>query len=141
MARPSKYKDDYPDQAFKLCLLGATDMQLADFFEVSITTIYNWKNDHSEFLDALNRAKSIQDQEVEKSLLQRAMGYVTKETKVFCYKGEILSEEVDKYYPPDSTALIFWLKNRQPEKWRDKRDVNLESEDPISLSVTINKKE
>ena len=118
--RPSKYRPEFCEQAKKLVALGATDLQLANFFEVSEQTIYTWKQNYSEFLEALKLSKELCDSQVERSLFQRAMGYSHPEVKVFQSNGEIITHEVIKHYPPDTTAMIFWLKNRNPQEWRDR---------------------
>lgn len=124
MARPSKYKPEFAKLARKACeILGATNAELAELLEVSLATIYNWKLEHKEFLDALNLGKEISDKRVEKSLYDRAMGYSHMETKVFCNNGEITTTDVMKHYPPSDVACIFWLKNRRPDDWRDKQEV------------------
>ena len=122
MERPSKYKEEYPKQAYKLCLIGATGAQLANFFEVNPDTIYEWKKVHEEFSESLKRGKSVADGEVAKSLFHRAKGYSHKAVNISNYQGEITQTEIIKEYPPDTTACIFWLKNRQSEMWRDKRE-------------------
>lgn len=128
MARPSRYKKEYDEQAYKLCLLGATDKDLADFFNVKEQTINNWKRDHPSFFESLKRGKVIADANVADRLYQRAMGYEHDdiELKVVSLGGNMGSEvqevKVRKYYPPDTTAAIFWLKNRRPQEWRDKRE-------------------
>lgn len=118
--RPTAYKPEYAEQAFRLCLLGATDDDLAKFFHVSVTTIDNWKVAHSDFLVSLKSGKEDADALVAKSLFKRAIGHTVPETKVFNNQGEILTHEVEKHIPADTTAAIFWLKNRQPAKWRDR---------------------
>ena len=123
MARPSKYKEEYTEQAYKLCLLGATDDDLADFFDTTPQTINSWKKRQPEFLDALKRGKRQADAIIAEKLYHRAKGYEHPEDKVFIYKGQPVVVPTTKHYPPDTTAAIFWLKNRQPEKWRDKQDI------------------
>lgn len=125
MGRPTKYKQEYAEQARKLCLLGATDAKLADFFEVTESTINEWKLKHSDFSESLKFGKMQADAEVANSLYNRAMGYSHKEEKVFNNQGEILTHETIKHYPPDATSAIFWLKNRQPDIWRDKHEHNV----------------
>lgn len=125
MARPSKYDPSFPEQARKLCLLGATDLEIADFFEVSIASLYRWKNEHPEFCEALKEAKAEADKRVEESLYQRALGYSHEAVKIFMPAGasEPVKVPYREHYPPDTTAAIFWLKNRRPEAWRDKHEV------------------
>lgn len=117
---------EYAEQGRKLCLLGATDDQIADFFEVSKRTINNWKADFPEFLHSLKRGKLIADSIIAESLFHRAKGYTTTETITASFQGLITdTKEVVKHYAPDTTAAIFWLKNRQPEFWRDKQEIDL----------------
>lgn len=125
--RPSKYKTEYAEQAYKLCLLGATDKELADFFEVDERTINRWKDDVPEFCQSLKRGKYEADATIASKLYHRAKGYEHPEDKIFNDNGEPLVVPTIKHYPPDTTAAIFWLKNRQPAKWRDKteQDVNV----------------
>lgn len=120
--RPSRYKPDFAEQAAKLCKLGATDKDLSEFFGVTDRTINRWKEAHPEFCHALKLGKESADDLVQKSLYQRAIGYSHPETKVFNNQGEIVTHEVTKHYPPDTVSMIFWLKNRRPEMWRDKQE-------------------
>lgn len=120
MARPSKYKPEYAIQAGKLCEMGATDANLADFFEVAISTINLWKIQYPEFSESLSKYKQIADQMVEQSLYRRAMGYEHDETDIRVVEGKIVQTPIRKFYPPDTTAMIFWLKNRKAGEWRDK---------------------
>ncbi len=126
--RPTLYKDEYVEQAKKLCLLGATDKDLGDFFEVSEVTINAWKNKHPEFLKSIKGAKEEADSKVVRSLYERATGYSHPEEKIFCNDGEITRADTTKHYPPDPTSMIFWLKNRDKDKWRDKHDHELSGE-------------
>ena len=129
MGRPSKYKPEYDEQAYKLTLLGATDKDLATFFEVEEKTINNWKIQQPSFLQSLKRGKDIADSTVGERLYQRATGYSHPDVKVMQYEGKPIIVPVTKHYPPDTTAAIFWLKNRQPEKWRDKQETDLNVKD------------
>lgn len=122
MARPTRYRAEYAEQALKLCRLGATDEELADFFEISKQTLYNWQKAHSEFLDSIKRGKLLADAEVADKLFHRATGYEHPEDDIRSVNGEIVITPTIKHYPPDTAAAIFWLKNRQPAKWRDKQE-------------------
>lgn len=126
MARPSKFKTEYVEQAKKLCALGATDVEIGDFFGVDVRTIYRWKAENEEFCHALKVSKEIADARVERSLFARANGYEHDEVDIRAVNGVIVQTPIRKYYPPDTTAAIFWLKNRKPEEWRDKVEQKIE---------------
>ena len=134
--RPTKYKPEYAEQAAKLCKLGATDAQMADFFEVSISTVALWKVNHQEFSDAINIPKEIADTKVEQSLYRRAMGYEHDEVDIRVVNGEIVETPIRKYYPPDTSAMIFWLKNRKKEEWRDKVEQEISNKDGEEFKVS-----
>ncbi len=121
--RPSKYKPEFAAQAQKLCKLGATDVEIADFFGVDVRTLYRWKAEFDEFCQALKIAKAEADDRVERSLYARANGYEHNEVDIRVIDGRIVQTPIRKYYPPDTTAAIFWLKNRKPVDWRDKQEL------------------
>lgn len=122
--RPTKYDPKFNEQAYKLCLLGATDVELADFFEVTEPTICHWKAQYPEFLISLRDGKQVADAVIASKLFHRAKGYEHVETITATFQGKITDTmDVIKHYPPDTTAAIFWLKNRKPEVWRDKQEV------------------
>jgi hypothetical protein len=122
--RPTKYDAKYDEQGYKLCLLGATDAEIADFFEVDEATINRWKLEHPKFCESLKKGKSAADATVAQKLYHRATGYEHDEIITASFQGMITdSKTVTKHYPPDTTAAIFWLKNRQKNKWRDQQDV------------------
>ena len=125
--RPTKFKPEYVDQAYNYCLLGATDIEMATFFDVDEKTLNVWKHKHPEFRQSLKDGKQNADANVGKALYQRATGYSHKEDKIFQHEGEPIIVPTTKHYPPDATSMIFWLKNRQSGKWRDRQeyDVNL----------------
>jgi transposase len=130
IGRPTDYKPEYVEQVAKLCELGATDEEIGDFFQVSTRTIYRWKNEYPEFCQALKIGKDAADQRVERSLFQKATGYYVVEQeshklKIDQHKEEIEVVDVEKYVQPDTTAGIFWLKNRKSAEWRDKKEVEV----------------
>ncbi len=131
--RSSSYDPDtYPELAKKLCAeFGADDKGLAQIFDVTTTTIDNWKNEHKEFFGSIREGKDLYDcKNVEISLLQRALGYDYIETKVEEItlsqgKGKAKisvpatkTTTINKIVPPSTTAAIFWLVNRQPQRWQ-----------------------
>ena len=121
--RPTKYKEEYGELVYKLCLLGATDSDMADIIGVTEQTFNNWKTDHPEFFESIKRGKEIADANVASRLYERAMGYAHPEDKIFNNQGKEMVVPTIKHYPPDPTAAIFWLKNRQRANWRDKQDI------------------
>lgn len=124
---PTKYRQEYDHQAYKLCLLGHTDAELAEFFEVQESTINNWKIAHPSFLESIKNGKQIADSNISESLYKRAMGYEHPDIDIKVVNGAIVQTPLMKHYPPDPTSMIFWLKNRQPKKWRDKQEVATEN--------------
>ena len=133
--RPSKYEAEWKD---KLIIIegwakdGLTNEQIAKNMGISVKTLYEWQNKYSEFSESLKKGKEVVDREVENALLKRALGYkykeITREPIKDATTGEIrleVTKEVVKEVVPDTTAQIFWLKNRKPNEWRDKQDVNV----------------
>ena len=99
------------------CLDGLIDKQIYKNMGISRTTFYKWKSENSEFADLLKRGKEIADREVENALFKSATGFIGP---------------ADKYYPPNTTAQIFWLKNRKKDDWKDKREQDVSVSTPIS---------
>lgn len=134
--RKSLYREEYADQAFKLCLLGATDEELADFFKVATATIYNWKNEHPAFLEASNAGKIKADAEVAHSLYRSATGHeVTAEkvVKVKDDKGERFEAvRYKQFIPGDPNAAFKWLLNRRRQDWRDRHEVQHDLTDDLA---------
>lgn len=134
VGRPSAYKPEYCEQAIKLCRLGSTDKDMADFFGVSETTFNNWKNDYPEFLESIKKGKEFSDAEVADRLFKRATGYEHPEDKIFLHEGEPVVVPTVKHYPPDPISAIFWLKNRQRKRWRDK-PLETEADEKLKFRV------
>lgn len=142
--RPSKYKTEYAELAYKFCLLGATDQRLADFFEVSLDTVQEWKRVHPEFVSALINGREVADAEIAASLYHRAKGYVHTEDDIRTVsvgggQSEIVITPTLKHYPPDTAAASLWLRNRQSAKWRDKIENEVYGKDggPIDMNVKV----
>lgn len=132
--RPTDYRPEFAEQAAKLCALGATDYELADFFGVNTATIYRWRNVHEQFCEAVRAGKERSDERVERALFNRSVGYSFESEKVFQHQGEIIRAPTVEHVPPDPGAAMNWLKNRKPDTWRDKQEIEHKG-----LSVTIAK--
>ncbi len=139
VGRPSAYKEEYAEQAFKYCLLGATDAKLANFFDVCEDTINNWKMEHPEFLVSIRKGKEDADSEIANALYHRAKGYSHPEDKIFNNGKDVDPTIVKtiKHYPPDTAAAFIWLKNRSG--WRDKQE-HEHSSDGISFNMNFGPK-
>lgn len=124
--RKPEYLPKYKQTAYTLALLGATDASIASALSVSIQTINNWKKQHIEFFVALKRGKEIADGKVAEALYKRATGYNHKDVDLKVIDGNIVKTKITKYYPPDTVACIFWLKNRQKVDWRDKQEIGVD---------------
>lgn len=121
--QPTKYKPEYTEQAYKICLLGSTDEQMADFFGVAVSTINKWKLDYKPFSESIKRGKLSADANVAESLYERARGYSHPDTHISNYQGEITQTEITKHYPPDTGAAFIWLKNRAG--WKDRQSLDI----------------
>ena len=117
--RPSLYKPEFAEQAYGLCLAGATNQELADGFGVAHSTIDNWLRKHSEFAQAVKRGGALADGKVAHGLYSRAVGYTYETTRVVLYKGEPVVLPYTVHKPPDVRAGTFWLRNRRPDQWGD----------------------
>ncbi len=121
--RPTKYKPEHCKVAAAMAKLGATDAEVARALGVAVSTVALWKVQHAEFSDSLTVTKEQADKNVVDSLYKRAMGYTVTEEDIRVIKDKIVRTQVTKHYPPDPTAMIFWLKNRDKANWRDKHEV------------------
>jgi hypothetical protein len=124
---PTKYKTEFNKQAYKLCLLGATDKELADYFEVSESTLNLWKINHEKFSESIKSGRVEADANVANRLYKRALGYEHKEDVIMQYKGAPVIVHTTKHYPPDTAAAFIWLKNRRSDKWMDKTVTDINS--------------
>lgn len=115
---------------------GLTDEQIAKNIGINRTTLYDWKKKEVNIADALKKGKEVVDFEVENALLKRALGYEYEEET---YENGILTKKVKKQVPPDTTAQIFWLKNRKPNTWKDKVETDEDREAVANASQVIAK--
>lgn len=121
--RPPKYKAEYAKQAEKLTLLGATDQELADFFEVDVRTIHRWKAESDKFCHSIKDGKEKSDERVKRALYARAAGYEHDDIDIRVVNNKVVQTPIRKRYPPDTAAAFIWLKNRKSLEWRDKQEI------------------
>jgi Homeodomain-like domain len=130
IGRPTKFLPIFVDQAAKLAKQGQTRVEIAEFLGITYETFRRWEYAYPAFCEALKVPMEMADARVERSLYERAIGYtVQKEAVVVIKTGRYTSEAVSVPYldrtPPETAACIFWLKNRKPTEWRDKREYDL----------------
>ena len=157
----SDYIPEYDEQAYNYCLLGATNETLAEFFGICPTTLKKWMKKYPGFGESVRRGKLMADMNVARNLYKRAIGYtyqqvVSESVQVPATQAasEKVTNTVGTFSPddmedmrivrvttreaiPDVRAQIFWLKNRQPELWRDKQEIDHKSGDKKMGYVTI----
>ena len=130
--RPSKATEWLTDE--KLTLIqgwardGLSDKQIANNIGIAECTLYDWKKKYPKFTEALKKGKEVADYEVENALYNRAIGYEYEEVMTEVREFPDGSSEkhirrTKRFIPPDTAAMVFWLKNRKPEQWKDKREV------------------
>jgi len=121
--RPQTYKQEFAELAYRMALLGLTDVELAKFFNVDDGTVYAWDAAHPEFSEARARGKLAADGDVAAKLYHRACGFDHADTHVAVSNGTVILTPLIKHYPPDTQAAMWWLKNRQKDRWKDKFEV------------------
>lgn len=128
VGRPPVYRPEICETVTRFCLLGMTDLELAQALGVSEQVISLWKEQHPEFLEAIDEGRHKADARVANSLYHRALGYSHKEDDIRTLsvgggRSEIVITPTVKHYPPDTAAASLWLRNRQGAKWREKTEV------------------
>ncbi len=133
VGRPSLWDDKFVDVAKAMARLGAIDMDIANALGCNIRTLHRWKIEHPEFAEALEVGKEDADKIVEQSLYRRATGYTFDSEKIVTAGGVVQRVETMEHVPPDTTAAIFWLKNRKGTDWRDTKNLkhDVEKDSPL----------
>jgi hypothetical protein len=131
----TEFRTQIISEAKELGLTGATDFEAAQALGVSERTLNMWKARDPEFAAALRISKDIADGMIEATLYHKARGYSFRSEKIFQHEGQIIRAETIEHVPPSDTAMIFWLKNRQREKWRDQQDHRVDGD--VNVSVTV----
>jgi hypothetical protein len=124
--RPTLYRPELCELARRLALLGLTETEMADAFNVDVGTLIEWKARHREFREAIQRGGVHADAHMADSLYHRGLGYQHEAVRIFMPAGADapVYAPYTEHYPPDTTAASLWLRNRQPSKWRDRQEVN-----------------
>ena len=144
MAKGKYNPDTFPLLVEDMARQGATDVEIARALGIGLTSFYAYARRHAPFAEALKRGKRPVDVQVENTLLKRALGFtydeVTSERQQIGHAedgspvmGMVVTKRVVKHVVPDVTAQIFWLKNRRPDRWRDKREIEVEGITEIIL--------
>lgn len=140
--RPTEYREEFNEQAEKICNLGATDNEIADFFGVDVSTINRWKIRHPQFCESIKVGKENSDERVKRALYNKATGFKYKEEQAFKIKVDQFEEkveivEVERESLPDTQAAFIWLKNRCG--WKDKQDLEHSGPNggPIEHKTTV----
>lgn len=122
--RAPKFRAEMIERTYKLRLLGLTNQEIADVFDVERSTFQRWLVEVPALRDALQRAGADADGEVAVSLNRRARGYSHPETVFHVVNGRLVKTEVVKHYPPDTNAMQLWLMNRQPDRFRPRKSLD-----------------
>lgn len=142
--RPNTYKGEYARQAYKMCLLGATIPELADFFDVNTSTIYDWMKYFADFATAIRDGREVADSEVAHSLYKRAVGMKIPAVKIISVAGpagqgsSVEYHQYEEVLPPDVGAATKWLASRSA-RWRDKQAVEITGKNggPIATTAAV----
>ena len=145
MGRPTLYKPEYAELAHNYCLLGATNDELAGFFNVAPRTVDYWLSVHAEFATAVRNGRAAADAGIARKLYRRADGYDYTAEKIFVYRGEVIRADQKVHIPPDVGACIFWLRNRRRQDWgeraRPEPESGLTFEDLEEASERVRRRE
>lgn len=129
IGRPTKYRPEFAERALRLCFLGLTDEELARQFGIHRDNLHEWTRRFPEFHDAITRGRVQADAHVAAALYKRACGYDIERTKL-TKAGEVVT--FTEHIPADFNAMSLWLRNRQPERWREKTIVEHDISDRVA---------
>ena len=147
----SLYDESFIEKGYELASQGLCDKDIAKALGISVASFYNYQNEHLEFLESLKKGKKPVDSDVVSALLKNALGFTIIVKKAFKVKNteyiegkkvsekeEIVLADEEQYISPDTTAQIFWVKNRLPEDWRDKKEYGFSELPPILKPIDLN---
>ncbi len=126
----TKFNEKLGETFIRLSKEGKTLDEIAEIVGVTSRTLTNWMGKHQDLVLAVREARQVADGLVEAALFNRAIGYSHPATHFAAHEGCIISEDYKKHYPPDTQAAMFWLRNRQPKRWKEKTegDVNVHTQ-------------
>lgn len=108
--------------------MGSTDREIAEYLDIHVSNLYRWKARYPELSEAMKAGKEAADDRVERAMFGRAVGYDHDAVKIFYDKeAGVVEAPYVEHHPPDVTAAIMWLKNRRPDKWRDKQEHKIDA--------------
>ncbi len=134
--RPTKYNAELNTTVYKLCLLGLTDQELANFLEIAESTLNEWKLKYPEFSESIKKGKEIADAEVAYKLHERATGFTYDDVDIRVLNGAIVQTPIKKYIPADPTAQIYWLNNRRKINFKARQTDEVATTVVITTTVT-----
>lgn len=127
--RPIEYNSKLHPKLVEQCYSNKmTNSEAAEYMEIALSTLHEWKNKYKEFSDAIERGKNKVDDEVENALLKKALGYEENAIKLFHNQGEVIEHPYVERFQPDFQSIRMWLHNRRRDKWSEKHDFNLSGE-------------
>ena len=118
VGRPTDFRPEYAEDVGQWCEGGLTDSEISKILGVDRATLWRWQQKYPEFRNTIKIGKELADERVKRSLYEKAIGY----------------QHGEQAFPPDTTAAIFWLKNRDPERWRDKTEHDTKVEITLQFS-------
>lgn len=131
----TKYRDTFPNVAYRLAMLGMSDKEIAPVLGVSYKSIDKWRREKPEFNEAIIMGREAADTQVVESLFNRAVGMEIEEEKAVMVDGQPQIIRLRRQLAPDTKAAQFWLTNRQKDRWRMRNDVNLGGQEDNPLLV------
>ena len=135
-SRRAKFSPEHIELARRLTQMGSGVSQIADAFGIAIVTIYEWMEKYPDFAKAITGTRHFADEKVAAALYSKAVGYKRKVTKAMQHNGNVVMAEYEEQMPPDTAAAFIWLKNRQPELWRDRHEITGADGKPLEVALS-----
>lgn len=136
VGRPTAFRPEFVEAAYRFTKMGANRLQLAEQFGVADSVLHDWMNKFPDFDRAIRQTRLVADELVAAALYKRAVGYTKKVTKVFQHNGEVVLAQVDEEMPADVQAGRYWLNNRQPKLWAERQELTGAGGEPISVNLS-----